>query len=142
MILGWQCYKDKKYSSSVPVNIPNKNSNSNTNTFPGDTRLKMQRMIDEIALQHTTSNTNNFSSYIYGIGLRQLSCFDPNAIKTCENIPVSFVKHDESEDKNKVTTDCSLFFYDLEDEVGCDSKGNSSNNFLVSENKWHSESLA
>ena len=71
--------------------------------------------------------------------LRQFSCFDPNTIKTCENIKV---KHDDvSKDKNKVTTDCSLFFYDLED-VGCDSKSSSRcNNFLVSENKWHSEPL-
>ena len=52
---------------SQPVNITNINDiNGNTNTtniFSGVTGLDMQRMIDEIALQRTTSNTlgNNYN---------------------------------------------------------------------------------
>ena len=88
---------------SPPVNNNNINSingNTNTtNTLPGVTGLDMQRMIDEIALQRTTSNTigNNYN-YNYGI-----IGFDANNTgKSCENIKASLVKHDDvSEDKNK-----------------------------------------
>ena len=75
---------------STSVNHPNKNSIPNTNTLPGVTGLEMQRVIDEIALQCITSNTNNnLNIHNHGMRLSKLIGFDPNNTgETYENVIV------------------------------------------------------